>query len=108
MEDTYILPGELAILLAFLLLPPLAIAMIGQFWYLGQRGVSTARTWVALLATVLVSSAGTVLLLPFSIPRILGIQNIDIASWQLPVLPLAFIVVALVAWSAAMWACRRA
>jgi hypothetical protein len=111
MEDGhYILPGELAILLAFLILPPLLVASPAQLLFLRRRRVSSSRAWLSLLVTAVVSAVVTIALFIFGsglLPHALGVQDIFLGHRWFPVLPLAFVVVAFVSSSVSLWAGRR-
>ena len=97
MSEHYILPGELAALIVFVFLPPLLLALLAQVVLLRGR---LARTAFAFLTTAVSSVViGTVLLLFASpgLPAWLGMRDVHLAGGLWPVLPLAFVIVGLVA-----------
>ena len=113
MSDNYLLPSEFALLLLFWFGLPLLIsfAIIGPLFI--KRGLLRSHPWRALVALSLsvvlsvVLGVGALVISP-SLPRILGIQDIFFAGHSWPVLPLSFIVVAVVTTVAAWWALRAA
>ena len=111
MSDQYLLPGEFALLLLFWFgLPLLAsFAIVGPLFV--KRGLFRFRPWRAFVALGLsvvlsvVLGLGALLLSP-SLPRALGVQDIFFAGHYWPVLPLSFIVVAVVSTVTTWWALR--
>jgi hypothetical protein len=100
----YILPGELAALLAFLLAPALLLALLAQAVYLK----SGKRTAYAFALTCAVSFVALFALLPIRLPAWLGVHDVVILSSTWPAMPLAFLLVAVVAWIIAIVVKRRA
>jgi predicted neutral ceramidase superfamily lipid hydrolase len=94
MGDHHILPLELVVLTAVWYLPPLVIASLGQIYVLRNAGVwisSRVTCTLAVLITYVLSPVIGYFALPLPIPRWLG------ASDNMLFLPMAFIIVALVA-----------
>lgn len=109
-SSQYLLPVELAVLAAFMLLPPLLTGLAGQMWFLLRRGTSWLKTWLLLIATAGCSISFTIFLFildPAFLPRALMFQELSLGGMWLPILPLAFIVVALAAWVISFLAVRR-
>lgn len=103
----YILTGELAALLAFLIAPPLAVGLIGQCWYLKKQRTSNLRIGISMFATISITVAlllVVAVVAPGPVPRALGVQDVFIGSAWLPVLPLGLLAVALVAPLVSLWA----
>lgn len=97
--DQHIYLGELAALLAFFVLPPLVVALPLQFAFLVWRGVRSRTAWASLLSTAAASVIVTFalfVLTPAILPSSLGVRDINIGHRWLPILPLAFAVVATV------------
>jgi hypothetical protein len=113
MNDEYILPGEIAALVAFWFTPPLLVALAGQVWFFAARGLFQDHMWrafVAILLTALLSVVVGMLALlvsPKILPRWIGVTDVFIAGHYLPMLPLAAIAVFVVAPGVALWAVRR-
>ena len=110
MDDHYILPSELALLLGFFILPPLLVASGGQVWFMLRRGVSSSRAWLSVLLTATLSTFATVLLFLFganALPHALGVQDFFVGHLWFPILPLAFLVVALVSPAVSLWVVHR-
>jgi hypothetical protein len=111
MNDHYLLPSEFALLLAFWFGLPLLVsfAILGPLFV--NRGLFRYRPWRAFgalgLSVVLsvVLGLGALVLSP-SLPRFLGVQDVFLAGLYLPVLPLSFVVVAIVSATTAWWALR--
>lgn len=111
MSDHYLLPSEFALLLTLWFGLPLLVsfAILGPLFV--KRGLFHSRPWRAFgalgLSVVLsvVLGLGALVLSP-SLPRFLGVQDIFLAGLYLPVLPLSFVVVAVVSATAAWWALR--
>jgi len=112
--DEYIHPGELVGLIAFLFAPALLLALVGQALFFAARGMfrhRQTRALLALLGTALLSvGVGTAVLLlsPPVLPHLLAVRDVTVRGQLYPVLPLAFVVVAIVAPLAAWWAVRGA
>ena len=99
-----ILPGELAILVAFVFTPPLLIAFVFEAWFFSVRSRPSAlgrsRFLVAYGLTVLGSVALGVALMAFVPPwlgPIFGIRDAWIGHLWFPIAPAAYIAVAVVA-----------
>ncbi len=108
MNGHYILPGELASLIAFLFVPPLLIALVGQLLFLrGRPGLAALAFITTAVGSVLIG-AGWILFAPSILPRWLGVQDLNVAGSYWPVMPLAFAVVTLIAPFAAVIVGRRA
>jgi uncharacterized membrane protein len=106
----YILPGELAVLIAFLLAPPLAVGLTGQLWYLKMQGVTKVRIGLSMLATTGITVALVLMIAvvaPSLVPSALGVQDVFIGSAWMPVLPLAFVAVAAIAPLVSLLAARK-
>lgn len=94
MSEHHILPLELVVLTSVWYLPPLVLASLGQIYVLRHAGVwisSRSSCILAVLITYGLSPVIGYLVLPLPIPRWLG------ASDNMLFLPMAFIIVALVA-----------
>ncbi len=107
MNGHYILPGELAALLAFLLAPALLLALLAllaQAAYLK----SGKRTAYAFALTCAFSFVGLFALLPIRLPAWLGVHDVVVLRSTWPAMPLAFLLVAVVAWIIAIVVKRRA
>jgi hypothetical protein len=110
MGEHYILPSELAALIAFWFVPPLLIAFLAQSWFFAARGVFHNHRWravSALVATACISIiVGLAILVasPKFLPDWLGVEYFAGGSW--PVLPLSFVTVALIAAFFAWWGAR--
>lgn len=105
MNGHYILPGELVALMAFVFAPPLLLALAGQLLFLRGRLRIAALTFIATcVASLLIGAA----LLPIPLPQWLGIQDLQVVGQNWPVMPLAFVIVVVVAPTAAVFASRRA
>ena len=113
MNDEYILPGELAALVAFWFIPPLLVALAGQVWFFSARGLFQDHMWrafgaialTALLSVVVGISA--LLVSPKLLPPWLGVTDVFVAGHYFPMLPLAVIAVVIVAPGVAWLAVRR-
>ena len=97
MSEHYILPGELSSLLAFVLFPPLLFALIGQLIFLRGRFRLAALAFGVTLVGSLLVVVGVVLFTSSAFPMWLGIRDLYVAGGSWPVMPLAFVAVALVA-----------
>lgn len=109
-SEQYIYPGELAALLAFLVLPPLILAAMAQFPFLLWRGVSGGRALASLIATALLSITITLAMFFFAsgiLPQGFGIREVKMGGHGYPVLPLAFAVVAVVSAVVSSWVGRQ-
>jgi hypothetical protein len=109
-NEQYILPGELAVLAAFLLAPPLAFGLACQGWYLTHRKTPRLRIGISMVATVGLTITLVVILVlvtPSLVPRALGVKEVFIGSTWLPVLPFGFVIVAGVVPVTSLWAARR-
>lgn len=111
MSDQYLLPREFALLLLFWFgLPLLAsFAIVGPLFV--KRGLFRSRPWrafVALGLSVVLSAVlglGALVVSP-SLPHAFGVQDVFFAGQYWPVLPLSFVVVAVVSTATAWWAFR--
>ena len=106
MGEHYILPGELAAVLAFVFLPPLLLALVGHLIFLRGRFTQAALAFGATLVGSLL--LGAVLFASSALPAWLGIRDLNVAGGSGPAMPLAFVVVALVAPLAAIAVTRCA
>ncbi len=109
-NSQYLLPYELVVFAVFVLLPPLLVGLAGQLWFLFRRGTSWSKICLSLIATAGCSISLTTLLFIFDLaflPRALKLQELSLGGMWLPILPLAFIVVALAALIISFWAVRR-
>ncbi len=99
MESHYILPGELAALTAFLLFPPLLIALVLQGWFLKRRGVfdeGILRGSIYLIVTAAASlalAAGLMLFGPDTAAPILKIRDLWIGDAHVPIWPPAYLLI---------------
>jgi len=116
MTEQYILPGELAALLAFVFAPPLLVALGVQASFFTKRGMLRSRPWRALLAFVFTAlpsvtlGTGVLIASPHlgGLSSILGLAEVRFSGGYWPVLPLAFVAVGVVAPFTAWWAARAA
>jgi len=114
MGEHYILPSELAALIGFWFAPPLLVALGAQLWLFTARGVLRHHRWRAvgaLLATACVSvvvGVAALLASPAFLPRWLGATELPFGGRYWSVLPLSFVVVALIAPMFAWWAVHYA
>jgi len=100
MSSDYILPSEFVLLLVFLFLPPLILAALPQIWLMRRRKASWLRTFATLLITAATSVIAGIFVWVVGgshLPNILGVQDLWLGHHWAPVLPLAFLVVALAA-----------
>ena len=103
MDGHYILPGELALLIVFLLLPPLLIALVCQGWFMHRRGIFNSgilRGTKFLIATLVSSfglAAGLLLFGADAAGPMLGIRDLSIWEVYVPIWPPAYILVPLLA-----------
>jgi hypothetical protein len=104
-NDDYILPGELAVLVVFLFVPPLLLVLAGQAWFLWRRRVRAGQVVRLLCATAAASVLLGVPLFLFGsafLPYWLRMQDLRLGHGSIPVLPLALLVASLAA-SAITW-----
>ena len=111
----YLLPGELAAIVAFLFAPPLLLAYVGQTVLFAMRGAfahgRVSRAMAAYVATTLGSLAvGAVLhqLAPSWLGPVLRVRDVPFAGGYWPVMPLAFVAVAVATVAATRWGLGRA
>jgi hypothetical protein len=114
-DGQYMLPGEFAAVVAFLFAPPLVLAFIGQTAVFAVRRVFArgflGRAMVGYVATLVGS-----FIVGFAIhqlaPRVLGsalrVREVVIGTQAWPVMPLAFLAVAVAASIATWWVLRVA
>jgi hypothetical protein len=113
MNGQYILPAELMLLLAFVLLPAVVCAVAAQTYYLHKKSIlasSPGRALLGLAATVLlgaVAAVGLFLVAPSSLGRILGIRDVSLFGQYWPVWPLGFVALGAAAWVTSWWLVRR-
>ena len=96
----YILPAEFVLLIALLFLPPLILAGLLQIWLMRRRKASWLRISAALLITTVVSVIASIMVSIVGagrLPHFLGVKDLWLWHHSTPVLPLAFLLVALVA-----------
>lgn len=99
MEGHYILPGELAALIAFLLFPPLLIALVFQGWFMKRRGVfdeGVLRGSIYLIATVATSialAAGLMLFGPDAAGPFLRVRDLRMGDAYIPIWPPAYVLI---------------
>jgi len=110
-QGTYILPSEFALLVAFWFGPPWLIAAVAQWHALSPKrsAVSGRARFLALAGTPLVSlvlGVGTLVASPSAL-KFLGVVDVQAFGLYLPILPLAYVSVAVVA-SSATWLAIRA
>jgi hypothetical protein len=103
MDGHYILPGELALLIAFLLLPPLLVSLMCQAWFMNRRGVfdnGVLRGSTYLIVTVassLILAVGLLLFGPDAAGPMLGIRDLRIGEAHVPTWPPAYLLVPILA-----------
>ena len=97
MSEHYILPGELAALMTFVFVPPLLLALVGHLIFLRGSFRQVALAFGVTLVASLLLGVSAVLFASSAFPTWLGIRDVHVAGSHWPVMPLAFIVVALVA-----------
>jgi hypothetical protein len=111
MGDHYILPGEFVALMLFWFGLPLLLAFVPLTWLFVSRGLfrgHASRAFIAFLLTFALSIVVGLGFLIWSPPylKFLGVQDFFFANQFWPVLPLAFVVVAIVSPIAGWWALR--
>ena len=105
MEIQYILPGELAALIVFLLLPPLLVSLAIQAWIMRRRGLfdrGVLRGLVFLTGTIAASIAlatGLLLFGPESLGSFLGVRDVTIGGAYFMIWPLGYFLVPVVAFT---------
>jgi hypothetical protein len=114
-DGHYILPAELAALVAFLFGLPLLLAFIGQTVVFASRSMFTRRRLrlaiAGYAATVLGGAVVGVALLQFApsfLNPVLRVQDIALGGQLWPVMPLAFVAVAVAAVVSTRWVLARA
>jgi len=113
MSNDYILPGELLALVVFWFGLPLLIGLLPIGWLFVSRGLFRYHTTRAFFALLLIISASVAIglgIFVWSPPflNVLGVHDIFLAGHYWPVLPLSFVVVAIVAPPIGWWALRVA
>lgn len=82
MDGHYILPGELAALIVFLLLPPLLVALVCQGWFMNRRGIFDngmlrgSTFLIATLASSFALATGLLLFAADAAGPMLGIRDL--------------------------------
>lgn len=105
MEAQYILPGELAALVVFLLLPPLLVSLAIQAWIMRRRGLlerSVLRGLVSLTGTIaasIVLATGLILFGPKSLGSFLGVRDVTIGGAYFIIWPIGYFLVPLLAFT---------
>jgi hypothetical protein len=109
------LPGEFFAVVAFLFAPPLLLALAFQTLLFARRRLflrgSVGRVIAAYVGTVFGSLCiGSAIhqLAPKSLSPVLRVREVAIGSQSWPVMPLAFLAVAVAASALAWWALARA
>ena len=101
MSDYYIYPSEAALLVAILFGPPLLIGMSIQSWYLFRKNIEKPKVLKSLIITAVVSTPLGILMLCLAallnLPSAFAVRDFEIGHYNVPVLLLAYIAVALVA-----------
>jgi len=113
-DGQYMLPGEFVAVVAFLFAPPLLLALALQTLLFARHrlflGGSVGRVVVAYVGTVFGSlciGAAIHQLAPRSLSPLLRVREVAIGSQSWPVMPLAFLAVAVAASAFAWWALAR-
>jgi hypothetical protein len=111
-DGQYILPAELVLLLAFVLVPAVICAVAAQAVYLHRKHVlasSPGRASLGLAATALLGSLAAVavfVLAPASAGRLLGIKEVGFLGQHWPVWPLGFLSLGAAACVSTWWLLR--
>ena len=114
-DGQYMLPGEFVAVVAFLFAPPLIVAFIGQTVVFAVRRVFAPGLFGRAVAGYVATLLGS-LVVGFAIhqlaPRVLGpalrVREVIVGTQAWPVMPLAFIAVAVAASIATWWVLRSA
>lgn len=114
-DGQYMLPGELFAVVAFLFAPPLILAFVGQTFVFAVRRVFARGLFGRVVAGYAATLVGS-LVVGFAIhelaPRVLGpalsVREVIIGTQAWPVMPLAFLAVAVAASIATWWVLRSA
>ena len=108
----YILPGELALIFGFVLLPAWIAAIAAQILYLNKKRAfvfGRSRAVLGLGATVLIGTLGSVaafVAAPSSWGSAFGIREVSLLGQQWPVWPLSFAIVGAAAVPSTWWVLR--
>jgi hypothetical protein len=112
-EGTYMLLGEFLVYTGFLFAPPLLLALVAQSVAFARRGVfaqGLVGRAVAGYAGAVVGSLVVGALVHEFAPRSLGpflrVRDLAIGGQYWPVMPLAFLAVAIAATAATLWVLR--
>ena len=113
-EGQYMLPGELVAVVAFLFAPPLLLALIVQIAVFAKRRSSrrgvVCRAIAGYIATIfgsLIIGAVTHQFAPKSLGPLLRVREVAIGNQSWPVMPLAFLAVAIAAIVSTWWVLGR-
>jgi hypothetical protein len=99
-SDQVIYPSELFALGAFLFAPPLLLALIGQGWFLLRRGIRRSQLLASFAVTAVFTTIIGSMLFVFGaafLPSRLGFKELWLGREWIPVMPLFFVVVAVIA-----------
>lgn len=110
----YMLPGEFAVVVAFLLFPALVIALAAQSFIFAARGLFVRASVPRVLAGYMATSIGTLLLAaaihqlaPAFLGPLLRVRDLHVGDQSWPVMPLAFIAAAGAAVASTCWVLGR-
>ena len=113
-DGQYMLPSELVAVVAFLFAPPLLLALIAQIavfaknrsFRRGVAGRAIAGCVVTIFGSLLIGAA-THQFAPKSLDPLLRVREVAIGSQSWPVMPLAFLAVAIAAIFSTWWVLGR-
>lgn len=114
-DGQYMLPGEFVAVVAFFFAPPLILAFIGQTVFFAARRVFAHGLFGRALAGYVATLVGSVIV-GFAVhqlaPRVFGpalrVREVIVGTQAWPVMPLAFLAVAVVASISTWWVLRGA
>ena len=109
----YILPGELVVVVAFLFAPPLLLAFIAQSIAFAAKHMFCSRAIRRVASCYALTATGSLALAvvinfaaPDSWSPVLRVRDTYLGGAYWPVMPLAFLAVALAALPLTLWALR--
>ncbi len=113
MDGHYILPGELALLIAFWLFPPLLVTLVCQGLFMKRRGVfdkDMFRGLTFLIATVISSivlASGLLVFGPDAAGPFLRVRDLRIGETFVSIWPPAYLLIPVLAIFSSWFATRR-
>ena len=114
-DGQYMLPGEFVAVVAFMFAPPLILSFIGQTVVFAVRGIFARGLFGRAVAGYVATLVGS-LAVGFAVhqlaPRVFGpalrVREVIVGTQSWPVMPLAFLAVAVAASIATWWVLRSA